>query len=190
MLKIKGKISRDFEKLREKIKSQQAENCDNTHLDNIAIVCLGDYYSGISVFKESEKDSWSGAVNLGTQILQNCKELQKADTIDRAWDFVTGWITSNKNRFLPDSTPCYGKIEQDAVYIIPNILRQALEENGFDYSKVTRGFKDRGFIETKKDNKGIDRTQVQKKINGINQRCFCIKVVTNDSDSSETKPLI
>ena len=47
-----------------------------------------------------------------------------------------GWIASNKNRFSPDSTPCYGKFEKGRVYIIPNVLRQALKENGFDYSKV------------------------------------------------------
>lgn len=190
VLKIKGKAHRDFDNLRKDVAKHQAENCDNTHLDNVAIVCLGDYYSSIAVFGQNEKESWSEAVNLGTRILENCKELQKADTIDRAWDFVTGWITSNKNRFLPDSTPCYGKIEHDAVYIIPNILRTALEENGFDYSKVTRGFKDRNLIEAKKDNKGIDRTQVQKKINGINQRCFCIKVVTDSDKDSKTNPLV
>ncbi len=190
VLKIKGKVHRDFDNLRKDIEKHQAEDCDNTHLDNVAIVCLGDYYSSISIFGQNEKEAWSEAVNIGTRILENCKELQKADTIDRAWDFVTGWITSNKNRFLPDSTPCYGKIEQDAVYIIPNILRTALEENGFDYSKVTRGFKDRNLIEAKKDNKGIDRTQVQKKINGINQRCFCIKVVTDSDKDSKTNPLV
>jgi len=116
-------------------------------------------------------------------------KLQKADTIDRAWDFVTGWITSNKNRFLPDSTLCYGKIEQDKVYIIPNILRQALEKNGFDYSKVTRGFKDRGFIETALDAKGHAKMQVPKKINGIVQKCFCIKEVIKNENSSTTNPL-
>lgn len=175
MLRDKGKVNRDFNSIRSEIEKRQSEGSDNTHLDNVAIVCLGDYYSGISVFKESEKEAWNEAVTLGTQILKNCKELQKADTIDRAWDFVTGWITSNKNRFLPDSTPCFGKIEQDAVYIIPNILRQALEENGFDYSKVTRGFKDRGFIETALDTKGHIKMQVPKRINGVLQKCFCIK---------------
>ncbi len=190
VLKIKGKAHRDFDNLRKNIEKPQAENCDNTHLDNVAIVCLGDYYSSISVFGAKAESAWDEAVNLGTHILQNCKELQKADTIDRAWDFVTGWITSNKNRFLPDSTPCYGKIEHDAVYIIPNILRQALEESGFDYSKVTRGFKDRRLIECKKDNSGINRTQIQKKINGINQRCFCIRMVTNEDKVNETNPLI
>ena len=190
VLKIKGKAHRDFDNLRKDVAKHQAENCDNTHLDNVAIVCLGDYYSSISVFGAKAENAWDEAVNLGTQILQNCKELQKTDTIDRAWDFVTVWITSNKNRFLTDSTPCYGKIEQDAVYIIPNILRQALEDNGFDYSKITRGFKDQRLIECKKDNSGINRTQIQKKINGINQRCFCIRMVTNEDKVNKTNPLI
>lgn len=60
------------------------------------------------------------------------------------------------------------------MYIIPSILRQALSDNGFDYSKVTRGFKERNFIETKIDNKGHTKMQVSKWINGINQKCFCI----------------
>ena len=129
-------------------------------------------------------------MDMGVKISENSKELQLSSTIERAWDFVVSWIASNKNRFSPDSTPCYGKIEANAVYIIPSILRQALEENGFNYLKVTRGFKDYGFIETRKDNKGIDRTQVQKKINGINQRCFCIKAVTNSENDTETNPLV
>ncbi len=185
VLRDKGKVNRDFNSIRSEIEKRQSEGSDNTHLDNVAIVCLGDYYSGISVFKESEKEAWNEAVTLGTQILKNCKELQKADTIDRAWDFVTGWITSNKNRFLPDSTPCFGKIEQDAVYIIPNILRQALEENGFDYSKVTRGFKDRGFIETALDTKGHIKMQVPKRINGVLQKCFCIKKILSEVSNHE-----
>ena len=114
-------------------------------------MCLGDYYSSISVFKENEDKAWSEAIDMGVKIFENSKEMQLSSTIERAWDFVMGWIASNKNRFSPDSTPCYGKIESDTIYIIPNILRQALEENGFNYLKVTRGFKDFGFIETKKD---------------------------------------
>lgn len=190
VLKTKGKVQKDFETLRKNINKQSTENIDNSHLDNVAVVCLGDYYSSISVFGTEPDEAWNEAITLGAKILESCKELQKSDTIDRAWDFITGWITSNKNRFLPDSTPCYGKIEQDLVYVIPNILREALEESGFDYSKVTRGFKDRGFIETQIDHKGHSKMQVQKKINGINQRCFCIREVAKSEDSIDTNPLV
>lgn len=190
VMKNKNQADRQFEKMCKDIKQKCTETDDYSHLDNIAIVCLGDYYSSLSVFGEKENVAWSEAVDLGVKISENSKELQLSSTIERAWDFVVSWVASNKNRFSPDSTPCYGKIEANAVYIIPSILRQALEENGFNYLKVTRGFKDYGFIETRKDNKGIDRTQVQKKINGINQRCFCIKAVTDSENGTETNPLV
>ena len=176
---IKNVDERCAKQLYGQISKEIAKKCTfeapKAQIDNVSLVCLGDYYSSISIFNTEKNRAWDEAINLGTKILQNCKELQKSDTIDRAWDFVTDWITSNKNRFSPDSTPCYGKIEQNKVYIIPNILRQALLENGFDYSKITRGFKDKGFVTTQTDSNGHERMQVQKKINGFNKRCFCIE---------------
>ena len=46
------------------------------------------------------------------------------------------------------------KIEENTVYIIPNIFRQALEENWFDYSKIIRKFKNCNYVETILDVKG------------------------------------
>lgn len=189
VIKNKNQADKQFEKMCKEIKHKCAENDDYSHLDNIAIVCLGDYYSSISVFEENERDAWNEAVDMGVKISENSKELQLSSTIERAWDFVVSWIASNKNRFSPDSTPCYGKIEANAVYIIPSILRQALEENGFNYLKVTRGFKDYGFIETRKDNKGHSKMQVPKMINGIIQKCFCIREVCVRENSEQTNPL-
>lgn len=190
VIKNKNQADKQFEKMCKEIKHKCAENDDYSHLDNIAIVCLGDYYSSISVFEENERDAWNEAVDMGVKISENSKELQLSSTIERAWDFVVSWIASNKNRFSPDSTPCYGKIEANAVYIIPSILRQALEENGFNYLKVTRGFKDYGFIETRKDNNGHSKMQISKKINGIVQKCFCIKEVFISEKPDETNPLV
>lgn len=190
VIKNKNQADRQFEKMCKDIKQKCTENDDYSHLDNIAIVCLGDYYSSLSVFGEKENVAWSEAVDMGVKISENSKELQLSSTIERAWDFVVSWVASNKNRFSPDSTPCYGKIEANAVYIIPSVLRQALEENGFNYLKVTRGFKDYGFIEARKDNNGHSKMQISKKINGIVQKCFCIKEVFISEKSDETNPLI
>lgn len=167
----------DYERLSKAISKKSSSEIPKAQLDSISLICLGDYYSSISIFDTQKNNAWCEAVELGAKILENCKDLQKADTIDRAWDFVIGWIASNRNRFAPDSTPCYGKIEKDKVYIIPNILRQALSDNGFDYSKITRGFKERNLIEIKIDNKGHSKMQVPKWINGIVQKCFCIQGV-------------
>ena len=81
--------------------------------------------------------------------------------------FVIGWITSNYSRFSTDSNPCYGTVENDRCYVIPSCLRNALEDNNFDYGKITRGFKERGLIEIFGDNGS--RMQTTKK----NKRCAC-----------------
>lgn len=187
---ISEKIAKeDYKKLLKEIDFKCDFEVPRAQLDNVSAVCLGDYYAEISVFNTPKNEAWSESIELGTQILENCKELQKADTVNRAWDFVVGWIASNKNRFSPDSTPCYGKFDKGRVYIIPNVLRQALKENGFDYSKVTRGFKDRNFIETRTDSHGHVKMQVPKSINGIVQKCFCIKEDINNEHDENVKPL-
>lgn len=187
---VSEKIAKeDYKKLLKEIDFKCDFEVPRAQLDNVSAVCLGDYYAEISVFNTPKNEAWSESIELGTNILENCKELQKADTVNRAWDFVMGWIASNKNRFSPDSTPCYGKFEKGRVYIIPNVLRQALKENGFDYSKVTRGFKDRNFIETRTDSHGHIKMQVPKSINGIVQKCFCIKEDINNECGENAKPL-
>lgn len=37
---------------------------------------------------------------------------------------------ANERCAKPDSRPYYGKVEKGKVYIIPNVLQQALKENG------------------------------------------------------------
>lgn len=187
---VSEKIAKeDYKKLLKEIDLKCDFEVPRAQLDNVSAVCLGDYYAEVSVFNTPKNEAWSESIELGTQILENCKELQKADTVNRAWDFVVGWIASNKNRFSPDSTPCYGKFEKGRVYIIPNVLRQALKENGFDYSKVTRGFKDRNFIETRTNSRGHIKMQVSKSINGIVQKFFCIKEDINNEHDENVKPL-
>ena len=95
-----------YEKISTAISKKYSFEAPKSQLDGISAVCLGDYYSSISVFDIEKNQAWDEAVELAVKILENCKDLQKADTVDRAWDFVTGWIASNRNRFTPDSTPC------------------------------------------------------------------------------------
>ena len=189
VIKNKNQANRQLDNMCKDIKQRCTDNDDYSHLDNIAVVCLGDYYSSISVFEENDNDAWNNAVDMGVKISENSKELQMTNTIERAWDFVLNWIASNKNRFSPDSTPCYGKIEANSIYIIPSVLRQALEENGFNYLKITRGFRDYRLIETRKDNKGHNKMQVAKSINGIVQKCFCIRGVEIIEKSEQANPL-
>ena len=69
------------------------------HFDNIAVLCLGDYLSSVSVFALSEEEAWAQAVSLGTELLENNAQLQPEDSIQRAWDFTVDWIGSNREHF-------------------------------------------------------------------------------------------
>ena len=70
--------------------------------------------------------------------------------------------------------------------MIPSCLRSALEENNFDYGKITRGFKERGLIETFGDKDGGTKIQTTKRLNGVPAKVFVIKL---PEDSNSIAPL-
>ena len=175
-------IMSDYGKMCVKLAEQYGKSA---YVDNVSVVCLGDYYSSMAVVKIDRETAWNEALELGIQILSNNEQLIKTDTVSRAWDFVIGWITSNYSRFSTDSNPCYGTIENDKCYVIPSCLRNALEDNNFDYGKITRGFKERGLIETFGDNSS--RMQTTKRINGVPAKVFVIKL---PEDNISVRPLI
>ena len=146
----------------------------SAYVDNVSVVCLGDYYSSVAVFKKDKETAWNEALKLGVEILSNNEQLKKTDTVSRAWDFVIGWITSNYSKFSTDSNPCYGTVENGRCFVISSCLRSALEENNFDYGKITRGFKERGLIETFEDKDGVSRMHTSKRFNGVSTKVFAI----------------
>ena len=171
-----NKLQSDFAKLRDGIKAHFDMLClgdPGAHLDNIAVLALADAYSAQSIFELSEEQAISEAQQFGIALLTNAKSLEKEDVIERAWSFVQDWIAENRKRFSQDSIPCYGTVDPTHVYIIGTVLRQALEESGFSYSKCIKGFQERGYIATNTDSEGKNRSQTQKRISGVNLRVIC-----------------
>ena len=169
----KSKITYDYEHIRDALRA--SFNGDlGVHFDNIAALALADYYASKAVFGLDEDTAIIEAIAFGNVILENAKSLEKEDITERAWHFVIDWVASNRSRFDSSISPCYGKIENGKVYIIVSVLRQALTDNGFNYTKCIKGFNDRGYIETVFDSGGKCRTQQQKRIQGVNARTFCL----------------
>ena len=168
----KSKIVCDYEHIRDALSS--SFNGDlGVHFDNIAALALADYYASKAVFGLDEDTAIIEAIAFGNIILENAKSLEKEDITERAWHFVIDWVASNKSRFDSSISPCYGKIENGKVYIIVSILRQALTDNGFNYTKCIKGFKENEHIETFSNSEGNENTQCQKKIQGVNARVIC-----------------
>ena len=132
--------------LREEYQKNHADE-PGVHLDNIAVLCLGDYLSGLSVFSLSEEKSWAQAVKMGTELLENNVQLLPEDSIQRTWDFTVDWIGANRSHFCTSiygSVMRYGSIALGHVNIIQSVYRRALEKAGFSYAKSVRGFVSRG----------------------------------------------
>lgn len=179
VLPVKGKLSGDYTKIRSELK-KSFEMLDlgdpGAHLDNIAAITLADKYSSECLFNMSEEDAITEALELGMTLLHNCKSLEKEDSVDRAWHFVEGWVAENKKRFDTAVSPCYGKIDKHHVFVIASVLREALEDAGFIYTKCIKGFHDRKYIESFSNSEGGNNNQTQKRIQGVNTRVVCLKI--------------
>lgn len=166
ILTNKETLRQNYERIREKLQTG-FEGDPGAHLDNIAALALADCYASVSLWNMTIEDAFAEAVSLGDTVLKNAKSLEKEDVVERAWHFLIDWVATNKTRFETTITPCYGKIEPGKVYIIAAVLRQALEDGGFSYTKSIRGFRERGYIEVFSNAEGRENTQCQKKIQGM-----------------------
>ena len=175
ILTNKETLRQNYETIREKLQTG-FEGDPGAHLDNIAALALADCYASVSLWNMTIEDAFAEAVSLGTTVLKNVKSLEKEDVVERAWHFLIDWVATNKTRFETTITPCYGKIETGKVYIIAAVLRQALEDGGFSYTKSIRGFRERGYIDVFSNAEGRENTQCQKKIQGINVRAVCLRL--------------
>lgn len=173
--------------LREEYQKNRADE-PGVHFDNIAVLCLGDYLSSMSVFALTEEEAWAQAVRLGTELLENNAQLQPEDSIQRAWEFTVDWIGSNREHFragIYTSLTRYGSFAAEHVNIIQSVYRKALEDAGFSYAKSVRGFVSRGWFDSFTDADGKNRSQYQCKINGVNMRVFRCKLKVGADDGRE-----
>ncbi len=191
-----GDLKADFERIHEALKSGNPQ-CDNDPVlaqksgnpqrDNVSVLALADYYSSVSVFGLAEKAAFEEAVTLGRAILKNFGDNEPKSTVDAAWDFVCGWVASNKSHFggsgsLYTQSPTYGVIEKNHVYVIANDLNTALDLAGYSHRKCIKGFQEKGFIESFIDSEGKNRSQIGKSIKGILSRVYSLRLKVSTED--------
>ncbi|ADL50609.1 DUF927 domain-containing protein [Clostridium cellulovorans] len=173
-----------YDELRTSLKEKHIE-C--IHLDEVAVVCLGDYLSSIYVFEEEEKVARDNALLTATAMIENNRQLTQNDNIERAWEMFTGWLIANNEKFQFDAkAPRYGRIDiNDNYYVIPSFAHKALEDAGFSPKKVFRGFAERGYIESQVDKDGVLRLQITKSIGGKNCRVYVVRIPDDESVDME-----
>ena len=177
-------IQNKYEEIRAAIK--ETHGC-GTHLDELAVVALGDYLSARYVFVEKEELAMDGAINTVQAMLGNNRQLKQSDNVERAWEFFSGWLIANSSRFGFDApSPQYGRLDEQKKYlVIPAFANKALEEAGFSPRKVFRGFAERGYIESLVDSEGIRRFQLGRSIMGKTCRVYVVKVPDHDAEDEK-----
>ena len=179
--KDKQEMRLEFEDIRDELKGDfemLGYGDPGAHLDTATVLALADWYSSMAVFGEDKDIARNSAIGIGVEILKNAKEQEKEDVVVRAYAFMTDWIAANRSRFEKHSTLCFGCVDEtaDKVYVIASEMKNALEEGGYSYTKCIKGFKERGFIDFFTDKDGVERTQCQKKIQGVNVRAVSFRM--------------
>ena len=75
-------------------------NSSNIHTDDVAVLALADYYASIAVFDIEEPVAFEEAIMLGNQLLGNLEANKPHDFTESAWQFVCGWVSSNRAQFV------------------------------------------------------------------------------------------
>ncbi|MBQ9662310.1 MAG: DUF927 domain-containing protein [Oscillospiraceae bacterium] len=130
------------------------------HLQNVAVIALADSLVSQALFGLDEKTAQSEASDLAVLMLQNIHSMEKADSIDRAWDYIIDWAKSSKQHFevkqnsiFPSKpvSPIYGRYypEEKKACFIPGCFYDALRAGGFSVEKCYNGFKERGYIDAR-----------------------------------------
>ena len=88
------RIFADFESIRSSLDTFCADR--DLKADNIAVLSLADYYASIAVFGKDIDTAFGEAIKLGSILMGVQRQEDHTDTVDRAWNFVTGWVASNK----------------------------------------------------------------------------------------------
>jgi len=172
-------LRREYQTISNKFKEQGLRNI---HADYVAAVTLGDILAETIIFGTDSETARREALRCGEEIYALNESQMSTDVVERAWDFIQGWLVSNEHRFSSDATPFYGKTEPspggqyDAYFVIPQYLDNALEEAGFNVKKTFQGLRERGYVTTEKDNEGKERTKNRVWVYGKQVRCYVFQI--------------
>ncbi len=176
-------LNEDYERIRFELK---ANGLISGHMDNVANVCLADYYASMMVWGETEEKAFNEAIAMGVKIIENNNLHTQMDHVDRAWDVLISWVAANKDKFGGlASPPRYGNIVDGTTYqILVKYANDVLTDAGFDYSKCIQGFMERGLIKSFMEG-GKTKASTVRKVDGISCRVYTIEIPKGNEEEDD-----
>jgi len=178
----KKSVQSDYEQIYVSLK----ERCFGAkHLENAAVVCLGDYYADICIWKNDKASALKMAVEMGVAMLGNNIQHEKEDIILRAWQYVCDWCVANDKAFANDAPVRFGiKENESTYYVLKFALDDALQKKNYPVEKCKTGFFERGYMA-----QWNGKRQKQKKVGGVTNWYYVINV-SDDYCTGDAMPLV
>lgn len=146
-----GDLQGDYERWLQQVNSFAGANKREIS-GGVAVLALADYYAEKWLFGADEETARRKAEKMAREIIEVSTEAEIKDEGSRVWEFVQNWVVSNWKNFQSyENTPIYGWVADDAVCIIPSVLREALENAKFSPRKAMKAFAEKGYLIRNKD---------------------------------------
>lgn len=134
---------------------------NGSHVAAVATVVLADRMLSRCIFHESAELAEAEAKHMEAEIVRELHDQEQPDVNEQAAQWISDWINANDRCFRENSqTQRYGYIEEGIAYILPSILREAVEKAGFSYRKTMNWLEERKIMIT--DNDGKHKTVKQR----------------------------
>ena len=111
---------------------------NGSHTAAVATVTLADQMLSRCIFHEDADTALMEAQHMANCITAGIQEQEQPDVNEQAAQYISDWISANANSFTDTNAigQRYGSIEDGTAFILPTILREALEKGGFSYRKT------------------------------------------------------
>lgn len=140
-------------------------NIAQPHISAIAVSCVAYFWARQWVWGIAEEQAKEEMIRMAVAGVELLGKAQEADYIDRVWDFVTAWLASNSDRFKEkchqEKYGYYDDVKRQ-YWVVPSILKNALQENGFSVSRTLREFAEKGLIQSENKGGGKETYSVKK----------------------------
>lgn len=172
-----GMLERDYNRMLSAIKEKFPSA---THLENAAVIALGDYYSDMWIWNTDENTAFANALNTAIIMIENNVSLEREDIISRAWQHITDWCVMNDKAFGSDANCQFGIKESASRYFVLKApLFETLKKSGYPVEKCITGFFERGYMQ-----RWNGKRQKQKKNGGVNMWYYVVDVPRAEYDDN------
>ncbi|WP_346961118.1 bifunctional DNA primase/polymerase [Faecalicatena contorta] len=141
----------------------------------LACIVLADQLAQECIFKDEAPLELEAVAEL----LRDEEEVSQAE---RAYKFVVNWIAENENFFnITFGNRLWGKVADSHCLVNQNVLREAMEKNGYDFNAVKKEWAEAGYLEKSRDGKYSVNTSIA----GLKTKARYVKVLFKQPNNFE-----